>query len=517
MTVRLYTLGRLSLERDGEEVTGAAAQPKRLAFMATLATAGEAGLTREKLVGLLWAERPEFRARQILAESLFVLRGALGKSAILTVGSYVRLNPREVWTDVGTFRQAISACALEDAVEAYGGPFLDGFYVRGEPGFEEWVGGERDWLARGFGRALESLAEKATSTRDPVRAAEWWRRLAVHEPFSTRVALRYAEALVRAGEPVLAKRYAAEFTERLRKELGIDPEVPVLDHAKALVFGKQAPPRGIDLEGLDPDLEVLEPIGVGSVARVYLAREHTLRREVAVKVLSPDLAGDAIARARFEREALASARIQHPNVAPLYRTGRLASGVPYLVMPSFTGGTLASRLKEAGPLPLEEARRYIGQIAAGLAAAHRMGIVHRDVRPANLLYDRSSHRVVLIDFGIAAVLNPDPGEPRLTLPGQRLGDPSYASPEQLRAEPVTDRADVYSLGVAAFEMLTGQLPFGARTSLQLMKAHAVEEPRCPSELRPEVGAELDELVRMCLAKRPEERPLAADVAEEMMR
>jgi DNA-binding SARP family transcriptional activator len=525
MTVRLYTLGRLSLERHGEEVTGAAAQPKRLAFMALLAAAGDAGLTRERLAGLLWAELPNSRARQSLAESLFVLRGALGRPTILTVGSYVRLNPREVWTDLGAFRKGIEAGALEDALGVYGGPFLDAFYVKGGPEFEEQVERERDRLGREFGRTLESLAEKATSAGDPVRAAEWWRRLAVHEPFSTRVAVRYVAALLRAGEPVLAKRFAAEFTGRLRKELGIEPEASILDQAKARIADRQTPPGGTggpmlppnpDLEGLDPDLEVLELIGVGSVARVYRAREHTLRREVAVKVLSPGLAGDPVTRARFEREALAAARIQHPNVAPVYRTGRLTSGVPYLVMPSFTGGTLASRLKKTGPLPLDEARRYVGQIAAGLAAAHRLGIVHRDVRPANILYDRGSHRVVLIDFGIAAVLNPEPGEPRLTLPGQRLGDRSYASPEQLRAEPVTGRADVYSLGVVAFEMLTGRLPFDGRTPLQMMAAHAVEEPRRPAELRPEVDAELDDLVRRCLAKRPEGRPLAGDVAEEMM-
>lgn len=536
MNVRLHTLGRLSLERDGEEVSGAAGQRRRLALMALLAVAGEAGLTREKVLGFLWAEHPASRARQILAESLFVLRGAVGKSAIVAVGDYLRLNPLEVWTDVGAFRERIAAGALAEAVELYRGPFLDGFYVRDAPEFEQWVGREQDRLARDLGRALESLAEQAAAAGQPLAAAEWLRRLAAHEPFSSRVALRYVETLVRAGEPVMARRYAAEFTERVRQELGIEEEA-VLAQATALIAGPLAPPvsppgpgvaaggmgspslrpRG-EVEGFGADLEVIEMVGEGSVARVYLAREQSLRRLVAVKVLSPALAGDAVACSRFEREALAAASIQHPNVAPIYRTGRLPSGAPYLVMPYFHGGSLESRLRLAGPLPPDEARRYVGQVAAGLAAAHRMGIVHRDVRPANILYDRDSHRVVLIDFGIAAVLEAaDSMAPRLTRPGERLGDPAYVSPEQLRGESVTDRTDVYSLGIVAFVMLTGRLPFDARTPIQVMKAHAVEEPRRVAELRPEVGAELDELVRMCLAKRPEDRPLAADVAEEVGR
>jgi serine/threonine-protein kinase len=256
------------------------------------------------------------------------------------------------------------------------------------------------------------------------------------------------------------------------------------------------------------------------VARVYLVREPALRRQVAVKVLSPALAADATARARFEREAVAAAGIQHPNVAPIYRTGRLADGVPYLVMPFFQGGSLEARLKAGGPLAPDDARRYLGQVAAGLAAAHRLRIVHRDVRPANILYDRDTHRVVLIDFGIAAVLD-DPGDPhasRLTRPGEPLGIPVYASPEQLRADPVvTDRADVYSLGIVAFEMLAGRPPFAAVTAVGMMRAHALETPPCVDELRPEVDPALARLIAACLRKPPAERPAAADVAEAMAR
>jgi DNA-binding SARP family transcriptional activator len=557
MTVRLRTLGRLSLERECQEVNGPAVQPRRLALLALLAAAGEAGLTREKLLGFLWPEHPAARARQILAESLFVLRGALGKSVIVAPGDYLRLSPEEVWTDVGAFEARMAAGALREAVDLYRGPFLDGFYVRDALEFEQWLGREQDRLSREYGRALETLAQQSVADGDPTGAAEWWRRLASHEPFSSRVALRYVEALVRAGEPILAKRHAAEFTERMRAELGIEPELAILDRAKELVAtsapsaaaraplpregevaprddggpasdllrspplaGTQSPPSlgppSGGLEGLGNELEVVGIAGEGSVARVYVAREHTLRRLVAVKVLSPAFSADETARARFEREALAAASILHPNVAPIYRTGRLASGSPYLVMPYFHGGSLENRLKLSGPLAPEEGVRFIRQIAAALAAAHRSGIVHRDVRPANILYDHSANRVVLIDFGIAAVLDAaNEYTSRLTRPGERLGTPVYISPEQLRGEPVTDRSDVYSLGVVAFELLTGRLPFEAHTPVQLMRAHATSEPPKLSDIRPEIGAELDCVVQMCLRKRPTDRPLAADVAEEV--
>lgn len=532
MAVRLFTLGRLSLQRDGTEVSGDAVQPRRLALLALLAVAGEAGVMRERVLGYLWADHPSPRA--ILNESLFVLRSALGKSAILSVGDALRLDPREVWTDVGALQAHLAAGELRQAVELYRGPFLDAFYVRGAVDFEQWVGREQDRLRGEVGRALETLAERAETAGDAVGAVEWWRRLALHEEFSARVAMKYVEVLVRVGEPVLAVRFATEFSERMRGELGVDPEPSVVDHARALVAAPRATdagtPAGVEgrpltppapaagaepeaLPGLDEELQVLGVVGEGSVARVYLARERTLRRTVALKVLSPLLASDATACARFEREAVAAAAIQHPNVAPIYRTGRLTGGIPYLVMPYFRGGSLRTRLAAAGPLPVDEARRYLGQIAAGLAAAHRSGTVHRDVRPANVLYDPEIHGVVLIDFGIAAVRD----EARLTRPGERLGIPAYISPEQLRGDDVTDRADVYSLGVLAFEMLAGRLPFDATTPMQMMRAHAQQEPRRVRELRPDVDAELDELIALCLGKRPGDRPLAADVAEAVGR
>jgi serine/threonine-protein kinase len=269
---------------------------------------------------------------------------------------------------------------------------------------------------------------------------------------------------------------------------------------------------GDDLPELLPDYQVLYLLETGSVARVYVARESGLPRLVAIKVLAPHLARDERATIRFEREVQAAAQIQHPNVAAVYRHGRLAGGLPYYVMPFFDGGTLEHRLRGGGALPVTEARWTIRQIADALAAAHRLRIVHRDVRPANILYDRATQRVLLADFGIASVVDVATIGHRITLPGEQLGHPSYTSPEQLQGEPVTERADVFSLGVVAFEILTGELPFPANNVAAAITARMSGQPRRVQELRPDVPADLDELVSRCLARRYEHRPFAADVA-----
>jgi serine/threonine-protein kinase len=158
----------------------------------------------------------------------------------------------------------------------------------------------------------------------------------------------------------------------------------------------------------------------------------------------------------------------------------------------------------------------MAQIAAGLAAAHRLGVVHRDVRPTNLLYDRGADRVLLTDFGLAAVLDLlQEGALRLTRPGEVLGSPRYASPEQLLGDAVTDRADVYSLGMVAFELLTGDIPYAARTEAALVAAHVRERPKHAAELRADVPPELGSLIDRCLNKRPEQRPFAAELAESL--
>jgi serine/threonine protein kinase len=281
-------------------------------------------------------------------------------------------------------------------------------------------------------------------------------------------------------------------------------------------------PRDSDLSSVDsppalPDgLEVIRLIGEGKMARVYLAREPELQRVVAVKVLRAELSGDEEARRRFEREARSAASLTHPNVVSVYRYGRLADDTPFLVMSYVQGRTLADRLHAEGTFSEAEARTLFAQLASALAAAHKKGIVHRDVRLPNVLIEDESGRVLLSDFGIAALLEAgaDSG-PRLTRTGQVIGDPRHSSPEQLRGEKVTGQADIYSLAILAYELLTGEGPYRANTQREVFAAHLTGEPRPISKLRPGISSELEDLLLRCLAREPAHRPRAEDVIKRL--
>ena len=265
-------------------------------------------------------------------------------------------------------------------------------------------------------------------------------------------------------------------------------------------------------EALAPGLEVKRELGRGSMATVYLAREAELDRLVAVKVLHSNWAADETARRRFEREARSAASLAHPNVVEVFRFGRLPDETPYLVMRFVKGRTLEERLKAEGRLPVDLTRNVLIGVASALEAAHEHGIVHRDVRPANVLWDEQRDVALLTDFGIAALLDTGGEEvTRLTKTGQMVGDPRYLSPEQLLDEPLTELGDMYSFGVMGYELLTGSGPYDAKTNMQWIRAHLSSEIVPLTELRPDADAALASVLARCLAREPNHRPNAADV------
>lgn len=268
---------------------------------------------------------------------------------------------------------------------------------------------------------------------------------------------------------------------------------------------------------LAPELEIVRPLGVGAMAAVYLAREGALKRLVAVKVLFPRHAADQRARLRFERESQAVASLSHPSIVQIHRVGRLSNDLPYFVMQYVKGGTMAERLLARGPLKAAEARRVVAEVASALAAAHRNGIVHRDIRPGNVLFEESTGRILLTDFGIAAILaSGEAGAPlRLTKTGERVGDPSLMSPEQLRGDDVTERSDLYALGLLGYELAAGRGPYEAKSRREKITAHIRQEPRKLSDLKPGADPVLEDVLLRCLAKDPKHRPSAADVAERL--
>jgi len=268
---------------------------------------------------------------------------------------------------------------------------------------------------------------------------------------------------------------------------------------------------------LGGDFDVIRPLGKGAVATVYLAREHALGRLVAIKLMHPGKVADGTALRRFEREAKAAASLsEHPNVVAVHRFGQLEDGTPYLVMHFVKGRTMEERLKAEGKLAVDEALLVLQGVASALEVAHAHGIVHRDVRPGNVLWDEDRRRALLADFGIAAILATS-GEDvtRLTQTGQLLGDPRYLSPEQLKDQDLTELADIYGFGVMGYELLTGEGPYDARSNTEWITAHLTMEPRDLQHHRPDAPKYVADLLRRCLAREPNHRPTAADVSKAL--
>lgn len=269
---------------------------------------------------------------------------------------------------------------------------------------------------------------------------------------------------------------------------------------------------------LAPDFEILRLLGEGSMAHVYLAREVALQRLVAVKVLKPAVAHDETARKRFDREARSVAKISHRNVTAVYRVGALENETPYIVMEHVEGRNLRDTLEAGGPLDVDTTCSVLSQLASALAAVHSVGVIHRDVRPGNVLREKDSGRVVLTDFGIAGLLDSGGSDAtRLTQAGQLLGDPRYMSPEQLLGEPVTDQTDIYSLGILGHELLTLHGPYDARSKVEMATAHLRQDPRPITDFRSDADPRLSDLLLRCLAKKPEHRPHAMDVVKTLER
>jgi serine/threonine-protein kinase len=263
---------------------------------------------------------------------------------------------------------------------------------------------------------------------------------------------------------------------------------------------------------LGPTLDLDRELGGGGMSRVYLARDRRLGRHIVVKLLAPDLAS-GVSADRFEQEILLAAGLQHPHIVPLLAAGE-AGGLPYFTMPFIEGESLRRRLDQSGPLPVVEAVRLLGQVASALAYAHARGLIHRDIKPDNVLL--SPGGAMVTDFGVAKALRaatvsaagPTTG---LTAAGFALGTPAYVAPEQAVGDPDTDaRADIYAFGAMAYECLTGSIPFPGRSAPAMIAAHLTEPPPALQERRPDLPPALSALVMQCLAKQPDQRPTSAD-------
>ena len=248
-------------------------------------------------------------------------------------------------------------------------------------------------------------------------------------------------------------------------------------------------------------------LGGGGMSLVFVAEEISLGRKVVVKVLIPELAASVNVE-RFRREIQLAAKLQHPHIVPVLTAG-VSEGLPFYTMPFIEGESLRAKLARSGELPVQEAAKILRDVLSALSYAHERGVVHRDIKPDNVLL--TANHAVVTDFGLAKALSAstNPGS-SLTSVGVTLGTPAYMSPEQAAADPGTDyRTDIYSVGAMAYEMLTGQLVFSARSPQAMLAAQAIEKPEAVDKKRPSVPPALSSLIMRALEKRPADRPQSA--------
>jgi serine/threonine protein kinase len=512
--------------------------PKQRAVLAHLILRANRRVPADLLIDGLWGEEPPETAKNTLQTYVYRLRQLLGEDRIGTgVGGYVlRAEPEEI--DAARFEAMVragkaqlqtdpskAAAALSEALTLWrGSPLSD---LSDEPSL-------RGEIAR-----LEELHLSATEHRIAAEIEMGGHSTVVSElealtasyPLRERMWANLMLALYRFGRQAEALAAYQRAREVLADELGAEPSQElqrlheqILRHDPSL--GRQETPRRtikpsrVDLQ---PGTEfagyrIVSALGRGGMAVVYLAEHDFLQRKVALKVLAPQLAEDERFRERFVRESRLAASLDHPNVVPIYEAG--ASGGDLFIAMRYVEGTdLRTLLAETGALDPSRAVSITRQVAAALDAAHEQGLVHRDVKPGNVLVARTrgseAEHVYLSDFGLTKRSTSESG---VTGTGQFVGTLDYAAPEQFRGRAADARTDVYSLGCVLFECLTGRAPFHAENDAGLMYAHLQEQPSAVSAERPELPKEIDAVIAKAMAKSPADRqPSAGALADEAAR
>ena len=536
--LRLTTFGGLVLQQDGQLHTGPAGQRRRLALLAIVAAAGRRGVSRDKLLAILWPDSEPEAARHSLYQALHAIRRSLGGDEVFLGSATLQLNPGLVGSDVAEFEDAVEQGAHESAVRLYRGPFLDGFRLESAPEFERWQDGERLRHAREHAASLESLAAAASARGDHGAAARWWRRLAAAEPVSTRAALGLIAALVAAGDRAGALQFAGVHAALVRQHLETEPDplieqwiarlragdVPVAAPAPASISrpraggsedARDAAAREVQeiRRVLSERYQVGDTAAEGTILLTFAARDRRDTRPVELHVLNPRLA--ALGSGARVVEALERvAALHEPRIVPLRECGVL-HGVVYFATPPVDGPSLRDRLARDRQLPVDEARRIASDLLEALAYAHGRDVRHGDLRPKHVLLGRGG--IAVTGFGLVEALDiaasGSAGSTAVT-----IGAPAYLSPEQLAGETTADeRSDLYSLGCILFEMLAGEPPF-AGTNLGAVLSRKLTQAAPPVRtLRDSVSPALEALVARCLARLPADRFQHAAEAREALR
>ena len=267
--------------------------------------------------------------------------------------------------------------------------------------------------------------------------------------------------------------------------------------------------RALVDRALSSSYEIGPELGRGGMGIVYRAKDRRLKRTIAIKVLPPELSYRSEIRTRFLREAETAAQLSHPNIVPIYSVDE-KDGIVYFVMACVDGVNVARKLHDQGRLSVAESRRILKEVGEALAYAHGRGVIHRDIKPDNILIEAETGRAMVTDFGIARAVQ-EGQDARLTATGVAIGTPAFMSPEQAAGDREIDgRSDLYSLGVVAYQMLTGELPFAAGSTASMLMKHLTERPVPVEQKRPEVPPDFAATVMTLLEKEPERRfPSAA--------
>ncbi len=501
--IQIRLLGPIDALVDGEPVELGGRRQRRLLLRLVLAEGRT--VSEQQLIDAIWDESDALPSNPSNTVQQYVsrLRGLLGSDAITTTPSGYALD-RSLATDIEEFERSYeSARVLMNR-----GDLLAG---------HEHINRALDlWRGPVFGDLTDTPAARFDATRlDELRVSA--SELAVQaqlDASDVAGATAAAEALVelhplreapvrtlalarrRAGQPAGAVRAIADFRQRLADETGLDPTPELLALERELLSNDSAPAPAAQrrLRGY----ELTELIAQGAFGSVYRATQPSIGREVAIKVVRPELANNPQFIRRFEVEAQMVARLEHPHIVPLHDYWREPGGA-YLVMRYLRGGSAEQRLVAQGPFSLVAMTKLVDEIGGALAMAHDVGIVHRDVKPANIIFDENDN-AYLADFGIA-IADGDAAELDL----RSAGSPLYVSPEQIRHGEAIFASDIYAFGVVIYELLTGSTPFpNVSTIADLLERKLTVRLPLASSVRPDIPGTIDAVIQHATA------PLATD-------
>jgi len=497
---------------------------KARAFLAYLAVEADQPHRREALAALLWPDTGDSTARANLRRVLSNVRRIIGDRdsdtpfLLVTRQSIQFDQERELWLDVAEFTRGVAGepgrspaiHELEQAVDLYKGPFLAGFSLPDSTPFEEWMRLTAEALQQHATAALHRLARHYEGEGDYTAALPHARRLLELDPFAEAAHRQMMRLLALSGQRSEALAQYDACRQLLADELDVEPAGETQALAERIRAGDLSPETvpGAARQAVR-GYELRDYLGRGSFGSVYRAYQPVIDRDVAIKVILPQYANQPDFIRRFEVEAQLVARLEHPHIVPLYDYWREPDGA-FLVMRWLRAGSLRDALRR-GPWHPKMAVRLVDQIAAALAAAHRRGVVHRDVKPGNILLDEENN-AYLSDFGIAMLNEPLAGslaaarEPTVLLASEEPPDTAeYVSPERIEGGTGMPQADIYSLGVVLYELLAGRHPFPDLSLAELLERH-LHTPLPPvTAVRPDLPAAVNDVIWTATAKDPDRR------------